>query len=191
MKTPLIVTKPSASAKQCTEYILAHSHDPQYTMFDIQWKIVWPYFNYSPGIDPVMLVAQMIHETGNLNSWWSGRPRRNPAGIGVTGRQSNTKPLTGKWALKDGIWHEGNSYNDWTEATQAHIGRVLCYKFTTVSGNIYQRKLMDYAVADRTFPPKHRGKYNYWEDLNGIWAVPGLTYAQQILKIRSAIIEMD
>ena len=192
MNPPLIVIKPSALAQQCVDYILHHNHSPEYTTWDIQWKIVWPYFNYSPGIDPVMLVAQLIHETGNLTSWWSGRPRRNPAGIGVTGRTvigDQPKPK-GKWVLKDGFWHEGNSYGDWTDAVHAHIGRVLCYRFTVLGGDSHQRVLMNIANDDRTFPPKHRGKYKNWYDLNGIWSLSP-TYAQQIERIAEAIREVD
>src|SRR4051794_14152901 len=37
------------------------------------------------GLDWFLAIAQMAHETGSLTSWWSQPPRRNPAGIGVTG----------------------------------------------------------------------------------------------------------
>ena len=37
------------------------------------------------GLDWFLAIAQMAHETGSLTSWWSQPPRRNLAGIGVTG----------------------------------------------------------------------------------------------------------
>lgn len=181
-----LLSSPSAKPSQCVDYILSHAHG-EYTSHDIKNVIVYSYFTYSSGVDPVMLISQMIHETGNLTSWWADRPRRNPAGIGVTGRTRDTRLATGKWVLKDGIWHEGNSYNDWMMGIWCHVGRVLCYRFTQSGGNAGQRHFMDMAHKDRPFPDKYRGKFNYWENLNGRWAVPGTSYAQSIIRIATEI----
>ena len=44
------------------------------------------------GVDPLVALAQLVHETGNLTSFWSQRPQRNPAGIGVTGQSQAEQP---------------------------------------------------------------------------------------------------
>lgn len=185
--TPILAPS-SGNAQQCLDYILRRNHG-EYTQWDIQHKILYVYFHYSASIDPVMLVAQMIHETGNLTSWWSARPRRNPAGIGVTGRiASRHINPAGKWAIHpDGYKHEGNSYLDWTNGIWCHIGRVLCYRFKRSGGTAQQRWLMDEAHRDRPFPLAFQGRHHTWEDLNGRWAVPGTTYAQSIARIAEEI----
>lgn len=183
-----ILHSPTGTPEQCLRFILARNHG-EYTHWDIQNVILYTYFNYNEGIDPVMLVAQMIHETGNMTSWWSARPRRNPAGIGVTGRAVplNSAPA-GHWAEHpDGTLHEGNSFCDWMNGIWSQVGRVLCYRFTQSGGNAKQRFLMDMTNRDRPFPNQFRGKFNNWEDLNGRWAVPGTSYAQSIIRIAEAI----
>ena len=109
--SPLLVspTPDAASlAPRVVRFILGRPHG-EYNEVDIAGAIVPAYFSVcaSVGLDAVMLLAQMIHETGNLSSWWSGRPRRNPAGIGVTGRTRSAQPPEGAWQAKNGRWLEG------------------------------------------------------------------------------------
>ena len=81
----------------------------------------------SVGIDPVLAIAQMIHETGGLTSWWSQRPRRNPAGLGVTGRNQSKEPANpSTWAYRESMrtWYEGLSFAAWdTASVPAHRRR--------------------------------------------------------------------
>ncbi len=140
------------------------------------------------GMDPVMLLAQMVHETGNLTSWWSQRPRRNPAGIGVTGRSSAARPATGAWALRDGVWLEGVSFARWSdEAVPAHAGRLLAYALRDEQATPAQRALIAQALAVRGLPPGFRGVAPTWRGLNGHWAVPGTTYADTIATIATRL----
>src|SRR5262245_55977247 len=104
---------PSATPQQCARFMLARPHG-EYTENDIANTIVPAYFATcaTAGADPVILIAQMIHETGCLTSWWSQRPRRNPAGIGVTGQKRPEQPSTGAWQFHEheGIWREGVAF---------------------------------------------------------------------------------
>lgn len=189
-----LLGKATGTEAQCVDFIMRHNHG-EYNLHDVKNIIVYTYFKYNEGINPVMLVSQMIHETGNLTSWWSARPRRNPAGIGVTGDtaspvkpQQLLNPPKG-WTIdtERGIWKQGISYPTWMQGIWSHIGRVLCYRFTVSSGTDSQQELMRMSTDDRKFPAIWRGKFNNWEDLNGRWAVPGLTYAQQIQRIARSI----
>jgi hypothetical protein len=79
--------------------------------------VAWLYWDTCMvvGVDPLIAVAQLVHETANLTSWWSQRPRRNPAGIGVTGANDPTgEPL-------------GVRFPGWSWAVRAHVGRLLLY----------------------------------------------------------------
>lgn len=70
----------------------------------------------SVGMDPAVVIAQAVHETGGFSTfadspWW--RNRLNPAGIGITGdaSQNNTS----------------KTFQSGTEAARAHIAHLLLY----------------------------------------------------------------
>lgn len=175
---------------QCTRYILARPHG-EYLENDIRDVIVPAYFSVcaAAGLEPVMLIAQMIHETGCLTSWWSQRPRRNPAGIGVTGRVSPVLPAVGAWALRNGAWAEGVSFESWKDSSvAAHAGRLLAYALRDDQASPAQLALINGALACRPLPASFRGAAPTWAGLNGRWAVPGTTYASKIAEIANAIV---
>jgi hypothetical protein len=92
------------------------------------------------GLDPFLAVVQMSHETGFLSSFWSQRPRRNPAGIGVTGAP--------------GV---GISFPSWKQAINAHVGRLLAYAIRAGQGTDAQRALIAEALAVRPLGADKRG----------------------------------
>lgn len=190
MQNSSLLAPPSASAEQCARFLLSRAHGA-YTEADIRTAIVPGYFSVCAGVglDPVLLLAQMIHETGNLTSWWSQRPRRNPAGIGVTGRVSATRPTSGAWALRDGVWVEGVSFASWSVAIPAHVGRLLAYVLRDDQATAAQQKLIDQALAVRPLPFELRGVAPQLQGLNGHWAVPGYTYADKLARIARALQE--
>ncbi len=188
--SPILSNTIQGTPEQCSRFILARAHG-DYNENDIVNGIVLAYFSVcaSVGMDPVMLLAQMIHETGCLTSWWSQRPRRNPAGIGVTGRSGSAQPAAGAWALKEGSWLEGVSFTSWKDdAVPAHAGRLLAYALRDDQANEAQRAMIARAIAYRPLPAKFRGVAPTWRGLNGRWAVPGTTYADKIAEIANAMI---
>jgi hypothetical protein len=136
------------------------------------------------GVDPVLAIAQMAHETGSLSSWWSQRPRRNPAGIGVTGE---TRPGTDPqpqpaevWHRDAAIWRRGNVFGSWERGSvPAHVGRLLAYALPEGVSTPAQQALIDYALAVRPLPEAYRGSAPTLRGLNGRWAV-GAGYADAI-----------
>ena len=80
-----IISSPRVTEGQVVRYLVP-KYNGAYTGADIRW-IVGRDFDVSvkAGVDPLVVIAQMDHETAHLSSYWSQRPRRNPAGIGVTG----------------------------------------------------------------------------------------------------------
>ena len=180
----LILNNHSGSQEQCVSYILSRKHG-EYTEYDVK-KITDSYFSIGTitGIDAFMAIAQMIHETDSLNSWWAARPRRNPAGIGVTGRTSQEAPQRGKWARKGNVYLEGVSFDTWASgAVPAHLGRLLAYCMKDSAANDAQRAIIWQAMQVRTLPARLRGVALEWKDLNGKWAVPGKTYGQTIERL--------
>lgn len=124
------------------------------------------------GIDPALAVAQMAHETGWLTSWWCARPRRNPAGIGVTGRKSLV-PLGKDWAWNPTTrrFHQGLSFAAWDrDAIPAHLGRLLAYALPVGAGTPAQQAAIARALALRPLPASYRGCAPTLQGLEDTWA---------------------
>jgi hypothetical protein len=138
-------------------------------------------------LDWFLALAQMAHETGSLTSWWSQRPRRNPAGIGVTGRvvagTPDSPPGRG-WSWDGTQWREGWSFPTWADhAIPAHLGRLLAYALRDQEADAAQQALIGQALTYRPLPAGYRGAAPTVCGLNGRWAVPGTNYGQGIIEL--------
>lgn len=186
----LTLATPQIDAGKLTEY-LVHKHKyKNYDEVSVR-KILGYYITYGTqiGIDYVFALAQMIHETGWLDSWWAARPRRNPAGIGVTGQTTTKNPNDPiHWAQVGKVWKKGQSFESWDYSVQQHLARIL----------IYARKDEDMTPEQLEFSNQCRDKQNLahiqgvahqWVGFNGVWAVPGRTYAQQLATIANSFIK--
>jgi N-acetylmuramoyl-L-alanine amidase/Mannosyl-glycoprotein endo-beta-N-acetylglucosaminidase len=142
-----------APAEQVEQYMLARPHG-EYTDGDVR-AIVNRYYKTAAavGLDPLLVVAQMVEETGHLTSFWSQRPRRNPAGIGVTG--------------EPGV---GLSFPNWETAVRAHTGRLLAYSLPSGAENPAQLELIEEALTFRPLPDHNRGIAPSLKGLAGTWA---------------------
>jgi hypothetical protein len=128
-KTKLLA-KSRATQKALESYMLARKHG-RYSDDEVR-AILASYTTTATeaGLDPLLVVSQMVLETGNLTSHWSQRPRRNPAGIGVTGKPG-----------------AGVSFASWDDAVHAHVGRLLAYALPKGRENAAQRALIEEALA--------------------------------------------
>ena len=135
-----LLAKPRATADQAYEFIVAKPNG-EYSDKDVR-TIVDLYWKEAPavGLDPLLMVVQMAHETGYLSSDWAARPKRNPAGIGVTGEPG-----------------KGVKFPSWSKAVRAHLGRVLAYAIPKGGENPAQAKLIKEALEWRALPDDYRG----------------------------------
>jgi Mannosyl-glycoprotein endo-beta-N-acetylglucosaminidase/N-acetylmuramoyl-L-alanine amidase len=118
------------------------------------------------GLDPLLLVAQMVLETGGLTSFWSQPPRRNLAGIGVTG-----EPGVGK------------KFSDWPSAVHAHVGRLLRYAIGEGRETEAQKPLIAEALKVRRLPRELWGIAPAVGNLGrGVWAVDAF-YANKVIRL--------
>jgi hypothetical protein len=185
-----LLAPPSGTREQAIAWLARYSN--QYNQVDID-TIVSAYARIGnpAGVDWFLALAQCAHETGSLTSWWCARPRRNPAGIAVTGRTSANppeQPPGRNWAWDPGLnaWREGASFAAWDrDAVQAHLGRLLAYALPEGAGDEYQQALIRYALDVRPLSWIHRGVAVTIVDLNGRWAWPGTEYGQRILSLAS------
>jgi hypothetical protein len=178
-----LLGQPSGTAQQASDWLAARAAG--YTREDIT-AIVRRYAELggATGIDWFLALAQLAHETASLASWWSQPPRRNPAGIGVTGQvQPGTadSPPGAGWTWDGAQWREGLSFATWADdAIPAHLGRLLAYALTDAQANDAQRALIGFALAYRPLAEGYRGSAPTLSGLNGRWAVPGTYYGQSI-----------
>jgi hypothetical protein len=158
--TPSLITADTAllapsraPAAQAQHYLLARAHGG-YSDADVR-SIVADYYATATavGLDPLLVVAQMAEETAHLTSFWSQRPRRNFAGIGVTGKSG-----------------EGLSFPDLKTAVDAHSGRLLAYALPVDAGNQDQNQLIKEALSFRMLPDRLRGAAPTLRGLAGTWA---------------------
>ncbi|GAB4208236.1 MAG: glucosaminidase domain-containing protein [Roseiflexaceae bacterium] len=182
-----IVGLPTGLAEQAHAWLIARAA-AEYTAYDT-WAIINAYqqIGDSVELDWFMAIAQMCHETGSMTSWWAARPRRNPAGIGVTGRiQVGTPdaPPGPAWAWDGSVWREGVSFASWVEhGIPAHLGRLLAYALRDDQASPAQFALIQRALAVRPLPLYLRGSSPTYISLNGRWAVPGTSYGQRIIDL--------
>ena len=150
--SPLLAA-PRASAAHARAYLLAQAHGA-YDDADVD-RIVGLYYQVAPavGLDPLLVVAQMSEETEHLSSFWSQRPRRNLAGIGVTG--------------EPGV---GLSFPDLATAVRAHTGRLLAYALAADACDPAQTQLIAEALAFRPLPDNLRGSARHLSGLATTWA---------------------
>jgi hypothetical protein len=196
-----LLGSPHATAAQAVAFILARPHGG-YSDGDVA-TIVNAYWQQAQAVnlDPVLVVAQVIHESGNLTSFWSQRPQRNPAGIGVTGEHAE-RPVAGyAYNTQRGRWERGISFPSWVRhAIPAHLGRLLLYAIPLGGGTDAQRALITTALKWRTFPDGFRGSaprikalgrvHNPKGHLGAGWASPGDGYGAALAKTANAICEV-
>jgi hypothetical protein len=176
--------------------------------------IVGHYWRYAPpaGLDPLLAIAQCIHETSEqdpatgrwrpLSSWWAQRPRRNPAGLGVTGETKTTPPANTHGWVEDtrtqpSTWRAGLAFASWEDSSRAHMGRLLAYAIQSGQETQAQQELINYALGIRSLPANMRGSAPTLKQLgaannpthNG-WAYPGTDYGDKVARIAQEITQM-
>jgi hypothetical protein len=189
------------SQAQVCAYILGRAHG-EYTEEDIRNAIVPAYYAACEpvGIDPVIPIAQMIHETGNLTSFWAARPQRNPAGIGVNGQKQSEPPADrANWAFNTqrGQWERGVSFASWqNDAIPAHVGRLLAYFLPKGAENDIQRAVIERGLRYRALPDTMRGSASILRQLGKAhnptgqgWSSPGSDYGARIAAVANRIAE--
>jgi hypothetical protein len=164
-----LLSPPRAPAPRVVRFLLAGTHG-EYSEEDVR-GIVQNYYIAAQkvGLDPLLVIAQMVEETGHLTSFWSQRPRRNLAGIGVTGAP--------------GV---GISFPDLHTAVRAHTGRLLAYALPRGSENSAQLELIDEALSFRPLPASKRGAAPTLAGLAGSWAIDP-NYAVKIAHVANEI----
>jgi Mannosyl-glycoprotein endo-beta-N-acetylglucosaminidase len=184
-----ILSEARCTQEQAILYLLrGMKAGSQYTEGDIRNVIVPAYFSEGAkaGVDPTVAIAQMIHETGYLSSFWSIRPRRNPAGIGVTGQTAKTLPKDAsfwEWSYDEAakLWKKGLRFEKWdTGSVPAHISRLLGYATKVTDRTEAQKAYVLAHTGKRPLPARVVGCAPTLAGLEGTWAVPGKGYADKL-----------
>ena len=159
-----ILGQAEATQAQMLRYLLKRNPKPLLKCTPKQ--IIQIYYEEADreGIRPDVALCQAFKETGFFAYGGDVKPNQNNyCGLGATG---NKEP--------------GFTFESPQVGARAHIQHLLAYAST---------RLPKIAIVDprytllRDFRKDVFGKTTRWVDLNGIWAVPGTTYGQDIIKL--------
>lgn len=196
------VGTPSVTKDQAANYITARNDHCQYSVTQVK-DIVQTYIDAcaSVGLDWWLVMCQSLHETGRYTSWWCGIPRRNFAGLGVTGETSATPqdPATWFYDPERKLWAKGLRFDSLTPeenkscAVWAHVGHLLSYIYTDAEMNPQQLALSEMSPRKKNIPLTYRGCAKSIRGLTQRWAVSKvlppepLQYHNRILAIANAV----
>lgn len=200
-----IISTTQATALQVADRITGRKGQ-KYSISEIRDIVTGYYRTCTPvGVNPLLAIAQMCHETGYLSSWWCDRVpgapgRRNPAGIGVNG---DTRPADRQHPYPRELWHldapanlwrRGYVFANWTQATVAHVGRLVGYAVAPDARTPAQRAMVHEATATRPLPEMIHGTAPVLRLLGSAhnptglgWAHPGDKYGAAIAKVANEI----
>ena len=150
LNSPLIGPA-SGSKEQAATYLKRTlPSNSEYSPHDVD-LILGYYWKYGTevGVDPYLAVVQSIFETNGWRSFWAGRPRRNPANLGVVSHSL------------------GLAFKSWDLSVQAHIGQLLAFALSDQECNNAQLQMIRKNPLYNTII--ERGSVKKLSDLNGRW----------------------
>lgn len=166
---------------------------PNSTYTRNDWRLILRHYDIVSkrvDINPYIVIAQVIKETDWLRSWWSQRPRRNPAGIGVTGETSTKEQNKNTWAFDShsNTWKKGYSFSSWEISVKAHVGHMLAYMYKDNELTEEQKATIIYDPRASFIPKENRGSVVILNDLDGKWNISKTTsYGNSIAILANAL----
>ena len=163
-ETVTIFGQAEATQGQMLHYLLKRNPKPKLSCTPKQ--LVQLYYEEADreGIRPDVALCQAFKETGFFAYGGDVKPNQNNyCGLGATG---NKEP--------------GFTFDSAQMGVRAHIQHLLAYT---------SKRMPKTAIVDpryillRDFRRDVFGKAKHWVDLNGVWAVPGKNYGQEIIKL--------
>ena len=162
-----IAGEAAATEEQMLAYLLRRNPHPKLT--GTPEELVHTYYEEAEreGVRPDVALAQACKETGFFayggDVDWK---QNNFCGLGATGNGA-----------------KGLSFPDIRTGTRAHIQHLLAYSRKEHPTSTIVDPRYDLIRTNR---PDIYGQLRHWTQLNGVWAVPGRNYGQEILMIRDA-----
>ena len=162
-----IAGEATATEEQMLAYLLRRNPTPKLT--GTPEELVHAYYEEAEheGVRADVALAQAFKETGCF-----------AYGGDVDWKQNN---FCGLGATGGGV--KGLSFPNMRTGARAHIQHLLAYSRKERPTNPIVDPRYDLIRTNR---PDIYGRLTCWTDLNGIWAVPGRNYGQEILIIRDA-----
>ena len=160
-----IAGEATATEEQMLTYLLRRNPKPKLT--GTPEELVHAYYEEAEheGVRPDVALAQAFKETGFFayggDVDWK---QNNFCGLGATGNGA-----------------KGLSFPDIRTGVRAHIQHLLAYSRKERPAKPIVDPRYDLIRTNR---PDIYGKLTNWTQLNGVWAVPGKNYGQEILIIR-------
>jgi hypothetical protein len=151
-----LLAEPRASAEALERYVLERDHAPRPDREARRIVRFYVEMSLAGGLDPLVPIAQMVLETGNLKSPRSQPPFRNLAGIGVTSTDAGPDEVP--------------RFRSWKAAVTAHVGRLIAYAVPPGQETPQQLALVVPALRARPLSPAVHGRVKTVGGLEGTWA---------------------
>lgn len=123
------------------------------------------------GLDPLLVVSQLLLETDNLTAASAKLPRLDPVGVRL-----KKKPDAARW------------FSSWAEAARAHAGLLLAYALPKGAESTAQLALLEEALTSLPVPERLRGKAPTLERLADTWTTDK-HYPERVRRIANTILE--
>lgn len=161
---------PIATKEQCIAYLYKTNLFPLISTSVKNLVEIYYQEGLKENVRPDLAFAQALLETGHFSFGGDVYPyQNNYAGIGATGNKEK-----GAVFPSPGI------------GVRSQIQHLLCY----ASLRRPKEKIVDPRFELLAQIPSKHGKVRTWMALGGNWAVPGINYGVNILKIHSRILNM-
>ncbi|HXV35265.1 MAG TPA: N-acetylmuramoyl-L-alanine amidase [Gaiellaceae bacterium] len=151
-----LLAAPRAPAETLERYVLERDHAPRPDREARRIVRFYVELSTAGGLDPLVPIAQMVLETGNLKSPRSQPPFRNLAGIGVTSTDADPAVVP--------------RFRNWKAAVTAHVGRLIAYAVPPGQETPEQLALVVPALRARPLSPAVHGHVKNVGGLEGTWA---------------------
>lgn len=175
-----LIAPPRVSAKRLVMYIACHTHDG-YDEDDVR-EIIATYVATctESGLDPLLVVSQLLLECDHLNSASAKPTRLNPIGVGIGSSESGSRASKDQDLLP--------LFPSWTEVARVHAGILLAYALPKGAENPRQRGLIEQAAKWRPVPAALRGSAPTVDRLAAAWGAES-DYARKIRDIADTIMQ--
>jgi hypothetical protein len=175
-----LIAPPRASAKRLVVYIACHKHDG-YDEDDVR-AIIATYVSTctESGLDPLLVVSQLLLECDHLTSASAKPPRLDPIGVGIGSSESGHRASKNQDHLP--------LFASWTEVARVHAGILLAYALRKGAENPTQRALIEEAAKWRLVPASLRGSAPTVDRLAAAWGAES-GYAHRIRDIADTIMQ--
>jgi hypothetical protein len=175
-----LISPPRVSTKRLVMYIACHKLDG-YDEDDVRAiSATYVATCTESGLDPLLVVSQLLLECDHLTSASAKPTQLNPIGVGIGSSESGRRASKNQDRLP--------LFASWTEVAHVHAGILLACALPKGAESPRQRALIEHAAKWRPVPAALRGSAPTVDRLAAAWGAES-DYARKIRDIADTIMQ--